>query len=59
MPKLAISMSVRQILKAKEILAVVPDTRKAKAVTICFEGEISPRGRPQFCARIPCHRVFG
>ncbi len=40
-PKKAISMSVRQILKAKEILAVVPDTRKAQAVKACFEGEIS------------------
>jgi glucosamine-6-phosphate deaminase len=41
-PKQAISMSVRQILKAKEILAVVPDTRKARAIQFCFEGEISP-----------------
>jgi glucosamine-6-phosphate deaminase len=41
-PKHAISMSVRQILKAKEILAVVPDTRKAQAVKSCFEGQISP-----------------
>lgn len=41
-PKQAISMSVRQILKAKEILAVVPESRKAKAVKACFEGEISP-----------------
>jgi glucosamine-6-phosphate deaminase len=41
-PERAISMSVRQILKAKEILAVVPDHRKASAVKACFEGEISP-----------------
>jgi glucosamine-6-phosphate deaminase len=41
-PKQAISMSARQILKAREILAVVPDTRKAQAVKACFEGEISP-----------------
>lgn len=41
-PTQAISMSVRQILKAKEILAVAPDTRKAQAVKACFEGEISP-----------------
>lgn len=40
-PKQAISMSVRQILKAKEILAVVPDTRKARAVKACFEGEVN------------------
>jgi glucosamine-6-phosphate deaminase len=41
-PTRAISMSVRQILKAKEILAVVPDTRKAQAVKACFDSEISP-----------------
>jgi len=41
-PEQAISMSVRQILKAKEILAVVPDSRKAAAVKKCFEGDISP-----------------
>src|SRR5437660_12754042 len=41
-PRQAISMSVRQILKAKEIIAVVPDARKAQAVKMCIEGEISP-----------------
>jgi glucosamine-6-phosphate deaminase len=41
-PTKAISMSVRQILSAKEIIAVVPDTRKARAVKACLEGEISP-----------------
>jgi len=41
-PRQAISMSVQQILKSKEILAVVPDARKAQAVRACFEGEISP-----------------
>jgi len=33
---------VRQILKAKELLAVVPDSRKAQAVKACLEGPISP-----------------
>ncbi|PYV79913.1 MAG: glucosamine-6-phosphate deaminase [Acidobacteria bacterium] len=40
-PQRAISMSVRQILKAHEIICIVPDTRKAPAVATCFEGEIS------------------
>jgi glucosamine-6-phosphate deaminase len=40
-PRQAISMSVRQILKAKEIISIVPDVRKAAAVKRCFEGEIS------------------
>jgi glucosamine-6-phosphate deaminase len=35
-------MSVRQILKARELLAVAPDSRKAQAVRACVEGEISP-----------------
>jgi len=38
----AISMSVSQILKAKEIICIVPDARKAPAVKLCFEGEVSP-----------------
>jgi glucosamine-6-phosphate deaminase len=42
-PTHAISMSIRQVLKAREILAVVPDTRKAKAIKACFDGEISNR----------------
>jgi glucosamine-6-phosphate deaminase len=41
-PTQAISMSVRQVLKAKEIIAVVPDARKARAVKACLEGEVSP-----------------
>ncbi len=41
-PTRAISMSARQILKAREILAVVPGPRKAQAVRTCFEGVISP-----------------
>ncbi|MGB7284609.1 MAG: glucosamine-6-phosphate deaminase [Candidatus Acidiferrum sp.] len=41
-PKQAISMSIRQILKAKEIIAVVPEARKAHAVKACLEGPISP-----------------
>ena len=41
-PSQAISMSIRQILKAREILCVVPDARKAAAVQACVEGPISP-----------------
>lgn len=41
-PQRAISMSVRQIMKAHEIICIVPDGRKANAVKACFEGEISP-----------------
>jgi len=41
-PARAVSMSVRQILKSKEIIAVVPDARKANAVKACVEGPVSP-----------------
>jgi glucosamine-6-phosphate deaminase len=41
-PTKAISMSVRQVLKAKEILAVVPGPKKAQAIKACFDGPISP-----------------
>ena len=40
-PQQALSMSVQQILKAKEILAVVPGTRKAEAIKGCFSGGIT------------------
>lgn len=41
-PQRAISMSIKQILKAKEIIAIVPDARKAAAVKASLESEISP-----------------
>jgi glucosamine-6-phosphate deaminase len=41
-PSQAISMSVRQIMRAREIIVVVPDERKAQAVKNSLEGEIMP-----------------
>ena len=41
-PTHAISMSVRQILAAREILAMVPDERKAAAVAAVLTGPITP-----------------
>lgn len=41
-PKQAISMSIRQIMKARKILCIVPDQRKAEAVKACLEGPVSP-----------------
>jgi len=40
-PKRAISMSIRQIMRAREIIAVIPEGRKAAAVKACLEGEIN------------------
>jgi glucosamine-6-phosphate deaminase len=42
-PRQAISMTVKQILKARAIICVAPDARKAEAVRNCFENEISPQ----------------
>jgi len=41
-PMQAISMSVRQILRSREIIVVVPEERKALAVRNSLEGEITP-----------------
>jgi glucosamine-6-phosphate deaminase len=41
-PQQAISMTIKQILKAREILCIVPDARKAQAVKNCLKGEVSP-----------------
>jgi glucosamine-6-phosphate deaminase len=41
-PVQAISMSIQQILKARHILCIVPDQRKAPSVKACVEMEVSP-----------------
>jgi len=40
-PARAISMSIQQILKAHNVLCIVPDLRKAEAVKSCVELEVS------------------
>lgn len=41
-PTQAISMSIQQIMKSRDILCVVPDRRKAEAVRNCLKLEVSP-----------------
>ena len=41
-PRLAISMSCRQILAAAQILVIVPDERKSLAVRAACEGAVTP-----------------
>ena len=41
-PAQAISMSIKQILKSRNILCIVPDQRKAEAVRASVELEVSP-----------------
>jgi glucosamine-6-phosphate deaminase len=40
-PQKAISMSVKQIMKSKNIICSVPDKRKAIAIKNCFENSVS------------------
>jgi len=57
-PKQAISISPLQILKAREIVAVVPDQRKAQAVRMCLEGEISPMAPASILRRHPKTTIY-
>ena len=41
-PRRAISMSIHQIMKSKNIICTVPGSRKARAVKNCLENDISP-----------------
>ena len=51
-------MSVRQIMKVKEVLAIVPDSRKAKRFSACFEGEISPMAPASILRNHPRATVY-
>jgi hypothetical protein len=52
-------MSLRQILKANQIIAIVPDTRKAKAVKACFGGkEISPMAPASILRNHPNAEIY-
>lgn len=57
-PTRAISMSPRQILKAREIIAVVPDSRKAEAVKMCLEGEIRPEAPSSILRQHPNTTIY-
>lgn len=57
-PRRAITMSIRQILKAKEIIAVVPEARKAQAVKDCCEGQISQLAPASILRTHPNTTVF-
>ena len=57
-PKEAVSMSVRQVLKATEILAVVPGPRKAAAIKACFDGPISPTAPSSILRNHPNATVY-
>jgi glucosamine-6-phosphate deaminase len=41
-PRRAISMSIKQMIKSQAIVCTVPERRKAQAVHDCFTGEVTP-----------------
>jgi len=41
-PPRAISMAIPEILRARQLLVIVPDARKAQAVHDCFDGPVTP-----------------
>jgi len=57
-PQRAISMSVRQIMNIKELIAVVPGARKAEAIKACFNGEISPMAPASILRNHPHATVY-
>jgi glucosamine-6-phosphate deaminase len=57
-PRRAISMSIRQIMKARRILCVVPDARKAAAVRDTLTREVSPWRPASALQRHPAATVY-
>ena len=57
-PERAISMSIHQILKARRILCVVPDARKARAVRDCLTGDVGPLRPASALQRHPATTVY-
>jgi glucosamine-6-phosphate deaminase len=57
-PERAISMSIRQLMKAQEILCIVPDERKARAVRDCLELPVSPLHPASILRRHPRTTVY-
>jgi len=52
-PQQAISMSIKQIMRSRQILCIAPDARKAKAIKACFDGDVSPLAPASILQRHP------
>jgi glucosamine-6-phosphate deaminase len=57
-PRKAISMGIRQIMKSKVIICTVPDTRKAQAVVDCLEGPVTNLHPASILQQHPACHVF-
>jgi glucosamine-6-phosphate deaminase len=52
-PRQALSITIKQLMKAKQILCIAPDARKANAIKACFEGEVSAAAPASILRRHP------
>jgi glucosamine-6-phosphate deaminase len=57
-PKRAITLSIPWLLKAREIICVVPGRRKAAAVKACLEGPLSPMAPASILRVHPQAHIF-
>jgi len=57
-PKQAVSMSVHQIMACKEIICCVPDERKANAIRLMLENDVTPMVPATKLKEHPCVRVY-
>lgn len=57
-PRRAISMSIRQILRSRHLVVTVPDRRKATAVRDSIEGPITPSVPASILRRHPSCQLF-
>ena len=57
-PRRALTMSVRQILKSRHLVVTVPDARKAEAVRASLEGPVTPQVPASILREHPSCTVF-
>jgi glucosamine-6-phosphate deaminase len=57
-PHTAISLSIRQIMKSKQLVLSVPDLRKAEAVREALEGPVSNACPASITQQHPACRIF-
>ena len=57
-PRQALSMSVKELMKAKQIIVIAPDARKAKAIKACFDGGVSPSAPASILQRQRMARIW-
>jgi glucosamine-6-phosphate deaminase len=57
-PRRAISMSIRQILRARKVFCIAPERRKADAVRRCLEEDVSPLCPASILRRHPDVEIY-